>query len=104
MRRTRYDLDMQRVIHRSLIITLEIVPSGVGKCTAEQATAAIVSAWLYAIGQRIITTPSLPTYQISMRQVPLEQGAQVQILVCWFVLQSHRQEIGNFEPHHHEHQ
>lgn len=90
---------MQRVIHRSITITLEIVPSGVGKCTAEQATAAIVSAWLYAIGQRIVTLPSLPTCQIQVRQLPQAQGAQVQILVCWFVLQSYRQEIGNLEPH-----
>ena len=90
---------MQRVIHRSITITLEIVPSGVEKCTAEHASAAIVSAWLYAIGQRIVTLPSLPTCQIQVRQLPQAQGAHIQILLCWFVLQPHHQEIGDFEPH-----
>ena len=88
---------MQRVIHQSIVITLEIVPTGVTKSRAERATAAIAAEWLRFIGQQIEMTPSLPAFQIYVRQLPLSQGAQIQILLCWIVLQAHRQEINDFE-------
>jgi hypothetical protein len=88
---------MPRVIHQSIVITLEIVPSGVSKCTAEKATAAIAGEWLRTIGQQIKQSPSLPDLQIHMRQLRLSHGAQIQILLCWIVLQANRQEINDFE-------
>jgi hypothetical protein len=87
---------MQRVLHQSIVITLEIVPSGVTKSTVEQATATLADEWLHYIGQQILTSLSVPTYQIFVRQLPLDQGAQIQILLCWIVLQAHRQEISDF--------
>jgi hypothetical protein len=87
---------MPRVIHRSIVITLEIVPSGVTRCTAERATAAITSEWLHSIGQQMMTIPSMPTYQIYMRQLSPDQGAYIQIIICWIVLQAQRQEINDY--------
>ena len=88
---------MQRVINQSIVITLEIRTSGVTKFTAERATAAIASEWLHYVGQRFVSFNSMPAYQIYVRKFPLEQGAQIQILLCWIVLQAHRREISDFE-------
>ena len=88
---------MPHVIHRSIVLTLEIVPSGVPKWTAERATTAIAREWLRYIGKQVVAISSPPTYQIYLRQTPLAHGAQIQILLCWIALQAHRQEINDFE-------
>ena len=90
---------MQHIIHRSVVITLEIVPAGMDMRTAERATVDFASAWFQAVGQCLSTMSSMPAYQISMRQVSPEQGVHIQILLCWFVLKSHRWENDDFEPH-----
>jgi hypothetical protein len=92
---------MQRVIHRSIVITLEIVPVGLEKSRAEQATAAIAGAWLHYIGQHLVQTLAMPAYHISVRHLPFDpdqgRGAQIQILLCWIVLQARHQEINSFD-------
>jgi hypothetical protein len=89
---------MQRVIHRSIVLTLEIVPSGMSKCRAERATDAITRAWLHAVGGDVVQVVSaaIPDLQVYVRQMPLDGGAQIQILLCWIVLQAQRQEIDSW--------
>lgn len=88
---------MPQVIQRSIVLTLQIVASGVPKWTAERATATIAHEWLRYVGTQVVAISSRPTYQIYLRQTPLAQGAQIQILLCWTALQAHRQEINDFE-------
>lgn len=93
---------MKRVLHRSIVLTLEIVPSGVSKCKVKRATVAIAtvaiaSEWLRHMGRRVKTSPAKPACQIYMRQLPPSQGIQIQVLLCWIVLQAQRQEINDFE-------
>ena len=88
---------MPHVIQQTIVLTLEIVPSGVSRCTAERTTAAIANEWLRCVGQQVVSASTMPTYQIYVRKTPLDYGAQIQILLCWIVLQAHRQEISDFE-------
>ena len=88
---------MPHVIQQTIVLTLEILPSGVPKCTAERATAAIAKEWLRCVGQQVVSAATMPTYQIYVRKTSLDYGVQIQILLCWIVLQAHRQEINDFE-------
>lgn len=88
---------MPHVIQQTIVLTLEIVPAGVPKCTAERATAAIANEWLRCVGQQVVSASTTPTYQIYVRKTPLDHGVQIQLLLCWIVLQAHRQEISDFE-------
>jgi hypothetical protein len=89
---------MPRVIHRSIVLTLEIVPSGMSKCRAERATDTITRAWLQAVDGKVVQVMSaaVPDLQVYVRQLPLDSGAQIQILLCWIVLQAQRQEIDDW--------
>lgn len=88
---------MPTVIQKSILFTLDIDTRGVSKSTVEQATAAIAGEWLALIERQMVTTLHKPDYQIYVRQMSLAQGAQLQILLCWVVLQTQHQEIADFD-------
>jgi hypothetical protein len=88
---------MPLVIQKSLIITLDIDTRGVSRSIAERATAAIAGEWLDLIERQMVTTLHKPDYQIYVRQMSLAQGAQLQILLCWVVLQTQHQRIADFD-------
>jgi hypothetical protein len=88
---------MQRVIYHTLTITLEAIPSGLTSASQDEAIEETIAAELLSsIGESVrgMSLPvSLPASacEVYVRVLPIEDGARVQVLLCWVALDAPRQ-------------
>ena len=86
---------MQRVIYHTLTITLEAIPSGLIPVSQDEAIEETIAAELLSSIGESVRKVSLPASacEVYVRVLPLEDGARVQVLLCWITLDSPRQAL-----------